>query len=200
MASERELQQLSLEQIVARLTPRDVEYFASRHGCFLHHATMLKLCDPASASSCWYCSRFGQRLLPHELQQHFLPLYPTVGPDGTFTAFAERWRETLAGRGGAYRSDDSLVSKLVTAAYKKQPSPAPSDELVAALAKQTLLRPESIRALFKKHHEQAQRASQWEAPHRTAAAPQGEEADGDGGQACEDDTLLTYDGTLVGRR
>ena len=46
-----ELRMLPLPQIVAKLTPRDIEYFASRHGCFLHYATMLKLCDPAAAST-----------------------------------------------------------------------------------------------------------------------------------------------------
>ena len=73
-----------LSEIVAKLTPRDIEYFASQHGCFLHYATMLKLCDPSVASGCWYCSRFGLRLLPLDLQVHFLPLYPTV--------WRERWQ------------------------------------------------------------------------------------------------------------
>mmetsp|Transcript_55957 Transcript_55957/g.124926 ORF Transcript_55957/g.124926 Transcript_55957/m.124926 type:complete len:222 (-) Transcript_55957:27-692(-) len=106
-----ELQTLPLPDIIARLTPRDIEYFASQHGCLLHYATMLKLCDPDVASNCWYCSRYGQRLLPISLQRHFLPLYPTVGSDGTFTPFAKRWEETLANKGQAYISDESLVSR-----------------------------------------------------------------------------------------
>ena len=50
--SPSELTNLPLEEIVAKLTHRDIEYFASRHGRFLHYATMIKLCDPCEAASC----------------------------------------------------------------------------------------------------------------------------------------------------
>jgi len=133
--SPTELQTLPLQEIIARLTPRDVEYFASQHGRFAHYGTMIKLCDPAVASSCWYCSRFGTRLLPLELQQHFLPLYPTVGDNGEFTRFAKRWEETCAGRGQAYTSDASLVSRVITAAYAKQATAAEKAAAAAEAAK-----------------------------------------------------------------
>eukprot|EP00966_Prymnesium_polylepis_P295954 6835624-Prymnesium_polylepis.1 len=76
------MQTLPLEDIVLWLTPSDIEYFATAHGCFLHYVTMLKLCKPTVAANCWYCSRFGTRLLPTDLQEHFLLVYPTVGWDG----------------------------------------------------------------------------------------------------------------------
>ena len=134
--SSSQLQTLPLDQIVAMLTPRDIEYFATRHGKFLHYATMLKLCpkDSRECASCWYCSRFGQRLLPPELQKHFLPVYPTVGSTGEFTPFATRWEETLAGRGQAYVSDTSLVSRVVSSAYAKQAAAAVEAERKAAEA------------------------------------------------------------------
>mgnify|MGYP002631234970 CR=1 FL=1 len=192
-----ELQTLPLPDIIARLTPRDIEYFASQHGCLLHYATMLKLCDPDVASNCWYCSRYGQRLLPISLQRHFLPLYPTVGSDGTFTPFAKRWDETLANKGQAYISDESLVSRIISAAYAQQVGTAraePPDALVASLAKQTLLEPKSVRALFKKHNEQATRLTRWVTPHQV------EGADADV-EAVLDNGVLKYDdGSLVGRR
>ena len=132
--SSSQLQTLPLDQIVAMLTPRDIEYFATRHGKFLHYATMLKLCpkDSRECASCWYCSRCGQRLLPPELQKHFLPVYPTVGSTGEFTPFATRWEETLAGRGQAYVSDTSLVSRVVSSAYAKQAAAAVEAERKAA--------------------------------------------------------------------
>ena len=128
-----------------------------------------------------------------ELQRYYLPLYPTVGIDGKFTSFATRWEETLAGRGQAYTSDTSLVSRIVSAAYSDHPSECPSDAVVEALVKRTLLSASSIRSLFKKHHEQAEKTRRWEAPHGTAAA------DGDG-VARMDSDIITYDETLVGRR
>ena len=151
--------------------------------------------------SCWYCSRFGLRLLPIELQRHFLPLYPTVGPDGQFTPFARRWEETLAGGGQAYISDASLVSSTITAAYARQAAAAgaetatgePSEALTASLAKQTLLEPTSIRSLFRKHHAHAERANRWEQPHRAAG-------DGDSPAVVMDNDALRYDASLVGRR
>ena len=75
----------------------------------------------------------NERLLPVELQRYYLPLYPTVGVDGEFTSFARRWEETLAGRGQAYTSDTSLVSRIVSAAYSEHPSECPSDAVVEAL-------------------------------------------------------------------
>ena len=133
----------------------------------------------------------------HFLQRHFLPLYPTVGSDGTFTPFAKRWDETLANKGQAYISDESLVSRIISAAYAQQVGTAraePPDALVASLAKQTLLEPKSVRALFKKHNEQATRLTRWVTPHQV------EGADADV-EAVLDNGVLKYDdGSLVGRR
>ena len=49
-------------------------------------------------------------------------------------AFATRWEETLAGRGQAYVSDTSLVSRVVSSAYAKQAAAAVEAERKAAEA------------------------------------------------------------------
>ena len=109
---------------------------------------MLKLCDPAVAEACWYCSRFGPRLLPIDLQRHFLPLYPVVGDDGKLVPFAKRWADTLAGNGAAYISDESLMSRIVATAFSSTDASELSDALVTSLAKKTLLSEASLHELF----------------------------------------------------
>jgi hypothetical protein len=109
------------------------------------------------------------------------------------------WEETLAGNGQAYRSDASLVSKIIAAAYALQPSASPSEGLVDSLSKQTKLASQSIRDLFKKHHEHAQKAARWETPHRAAAAV-GCRGNDNGGDVRVDNGVIKYDASLVGRR
>lgn len=153
---------------------------------------MLKLCDPAVAEACWYCSRFGPRLLPIDLQRHFLPLYPVVGDDGKLVPFAKRWADTLAGNGAAYISDESLMSRIVATAFSSTDASELSDALVTSLAKETLLSEASIRELYKKHREQSQQTARWDAPHATA--------NDDGAPATVDNGIRAYDSALVGRR
>lgn len=53
--SAAELDSLPLEEIVLKMTPRDVEFFAAKHGVFLHYGFSLKLCSAEDPSSrCWY--------------------------------------------------------------------------------------------------------------------------------------------------
>eukprot|EP00966_Prymnesium_polylepis_P199763 4629822-Prymnesium_polylepis.1 len=101
-----ELQSLPLNEIVLRLKPRDIEYFAARHTTLCHCATQIVLCLPSAAVGCWYCSRFGERRLPTELQGRALPLYSTPDSGGTdLKRLPERWADVVSGHGAEYFQD-----------------------------------------------------------------------------------------------
>ena len=56
--SEEELATLPLEDMVLKLTPQDVEFWAVKHGCLLWYSLQFKLCKEEDRASCWYCSRY----------------------------------------------------------------------------------------------------------------------------------------------
>ena len=107
--SASELRSLPLEQIVLRLAPCDIEYFAARHSTLCHYVTQLVLCPLSAAAACWYCSRFGERRLPAELQGCALPLYSTPDAAGT----------DLALTGSGSRSDGQMWWPAVAASSSR---------------------------------------------------------------------------------
>jgi hypothetical protein len=162
-----ELRSLPLDQIVLRLTPRDIEFFATRHSKLCHYATQLMLCPPSTAAKCWYCVRFGERRLPAELQGRALPLYSTPDSAGTgWKRLPERWADVMAGRGTEYFQDTSLPSRMIAAAYAEQKTATPPECVIDELAARTLLRPSDIRELFNKLHRKAKAKSGWTAVHQ----------------------------------
>ena len=116
---------LPLPEIVMRLTPRDVEFFAAKHGRFQHYGTQFALCSEEKAASCWYCSRFPARRLPRALRGRFLPLgtVPNAAGDD-WKRLSERWSDVVSGAdcAEAYASDASLPSIILTAAYRAAPA------------------------------------------------------------------------------
>ena len=206
-----ELRDLPLDEIVLRLTPRDIEYFASRHATLCHYATQIVLCPPSAAAACWYCSRFGERRLPAELQGRALPLYSTPNESGTdWKRLPERWADVLAGRGGEYFQDESLPSRIVAAAYQEQKTPTPPERMIGELAARTLLDAKDIRELFRKLHSKATAKSNWTAVHQPtigsafarAAMEDGQcgDCDEDDGDITVDENVHAFDGSLIGRR
>ena len=150
-----EIKTLPLDQIVMRLTPRDIEFFASKHGRFQHYFTQFALCPEDEVASCWYCSRFGARRLPTEMRGKFLPLgtVPNAAGDD-LKRLPERWADVQRGAACAkqYATDDSLPSNILAKAYRAAPTASPPNATVARLAKQTLLAEDDIRAIFKQTH------------------------------------------------
>lgn len=206
--STADLSSLSLDQIVLRLTPRDIEFFAARHGTFCHYSTQIVLCPPATAASCWYCSRFGERRLPLELQGRALPLYSTPNPQATdWTRLPARWAEVVAGRGKEYFEDSSLPSRCVAAAYQQAKTATPPESVVGALVKRTLLDAKDIRTLFQVLHKKATTKSNWTAAHQQTIQASFAASSGGASGAQEDaeemevdDNVRRYDESLVGRR
>ena len=201
-----QLASLPLIQIVLRLTPRDIEYFASRHATLIHYATQIVLCAPSVAPSCWYCSRFGERRMPAELQGRALPLYSTANTAGSdWRRLPERWADVRAGRGAEYSQDASLPSRLIAAAYLQEQTAAPPERVIGELARRTLLDAKDVRELFIKLHQKATIKTNWAAAHQptmgAVAAAAGEcgnceEEDG----ITVDDSVRLYDQALIGRR
>lgn len=153
-----EIKTLPLAQIVMRLTPRDIEFFAAKHGRFQHYFTQFALCPEDEAASCWYCSRFGARSLPTEMRGKFLPLgtVPNAAGDD-WKRLPERWADVLSGAAcaKAYATDDSLPSNILAQAYRAAPTASPPAATVARLAKLTLLADDDIRTIFKQTHAKA---------------------------------------------
>ena len=205
-----ELRSLPLDQIVLRLAPCDIEYFASRHTTLCHYATQLVLCPPSTADSCWYCSRFGERRLPAELQGRALPLYSTPNAEETdWKRLPERWADVVAGHGAEYSEDASMPSRLIAAAYQEQRMAKPPEQVVGQLASRTLLDAKDIRELFCVLHRKATAKSSWASAHQptigSAFAAAAADAlcggcDEEDGEITVDDSIQEYDASLVGRR
>lgn len=158
------IKDLPLAQIVMQLTPRDIEFFTSKHGRFQHYYTQFALCPEDEAASCWYCSRFGARRLPTEMRGKFLPLgtVPNAAGDD-WKRLPERWADVQNGAAcaKAYFTDDSLPSNILAKAYRAAPTASPTADTVARLAKLAQLADDDIRAIFKQTHAKAEaRAAQ----------------------------------------
>ena len=202
--SDGELLTLPLDQIVMRLTPQDVEFWASKHGRMQHYATQFRLCAPgAAAASCWYCSRFDEaegRRLPAELHGRFWPFGTAPNAAGTdWKRLPERWGDVVQCKPCAddYACDATLPSKVLAAEYTKAPTADPSLAVLARLASRTLLQVSDIEGVFAKLDRKRRNTLQWEAPHRSGAAADVDDEEGE----CEIETReLVYDETLVGRR
>jgi hypothetical protein len=194
-----QLDTLPLSAIVLRLTPRDIEFFVSKHSNLTHYNTQIKLCRVADAADCWYCSRFGERHLPAELQTlGFFPLYSQVQGDSWMRLPARR-AAVLRGEGAIFFSDDALPQRIIQSAYEDARTAEPSRELVAMLARRTLLEPEEVKALFAAHHKKAAAKSRWEGAHLRCRGVGGGSS-GNAPVALEQADALVYDASLVGRR
>ena len=96
-----------------------------------------------------------------------------------------------------YACDATLPSKVLAAEYTKAPTADPSLAVLARLASRTLLQVSDIEGVFAKLDRKRRNTLQWEAPHRSGAAADVDEEEGE----CEIETReLVYDETLVGRR
>ena len=207
--SASELRTLPLDQIVMRLSPRDIEYFAARHATLCHYSTQLVLCSPAAAATCWYCRRFGKRRLPAELHGRALPLYSTPNAAGSdWKRLPERWADVVAGRGAEYFDNSSLPSRIVAAAYEQVKTASPSERVIGELATRTLLDAKDIRELFRTLHRKTTTKSNWTAAHQPTIGAAFATATGaamcgdcdDDAEITVDDGMTQYDETLVGRR
>ncbi|GAQ80475.1 hypothetical protein KFL_000550065 [Klebsormidium nitens] len=141
---------VSLEEIVAQLTPRDVEFWALKHGRFRHYWFQYKLCDLAEAESCWYCSRFGERQIP---TLSFFPIVSVPDGEGKYVDLKER-AELVKKRdpsAEAFFADSALPSVILATAW--QASPTLTDEALSKLVDATNLQRASIVNYFRKKNE-----------------------------------------------
>ena len=75
--SPEEMKTLALADIVARLTPRDIEFFASAHSHIVKYSLQIKLC---SSKTCWFCTRVSGKRLD---DLDWFPVYNMVKSPGS---------------------------------------------------------------------------------------------------------------------
>lgn len=183
-----QLQELTLQQIVPKLTAADLLDWAGRHGRFAFYWAQFKLC--AVEEDCWYCNKLdaergGPRLVPRWTH---LPLYSCAKPDGSWESLTERVAKladaaTRQQAEQVYMTDEALPSTIIARAFVTACQPQqPTDVLVSELAAKTLLQPHSIREiwsqLYQKHKRQLARQQQQAAGGGAVARGQQQQAAG----------------------
>jgi hypothetical protein len=137
----------TLAEIVASLTPKDVEFWSLKHGRFGHYWLQYKLCDRSEAKDCWYCSRFGVRQLP---RLSFFPITPTPNGQGGWKELQERAkivRQKLP-KAARFTSSESLPSYILKAEFKRDRSL--EDDRLRGLVASTNLKPETIVSIWER--------------------------------------------------
>lgn len=144
---EEEIRRLTLADIVRMLTPRDIEFWALKHGRFGHYWLQFKLCARADAPGCWYCSRFGVRQLPN---LEWFPLTTISDEEGGWMSLHQRVELMQAKdpRASQFLSSDSLPSFILRNAFNT--SRQLTRDRLEELVKLTNLKAESILQIFKK--------------------------------------------------
>jgi hypothetical protein len=156
--SAEELEGLSLQEIIPRLTAWDLELFAAAHGQLTWYCCQFKLCPPGA--DCWYCKKLdeerqGPRLVP---EWDWFPFYTSAAEGGT------RWH-TLEERVAMLKSDETrddaiklflsdsgLPSTMVADAFVAGDNAMASisSDLLMQLQQQTRLASETIQDLWEK--------------------------------------------------